>query len=932
MRMMKPPNVPRSIVASAAFVCLLVIAGYSPRAGAADALLEGFQHPPAQARPFVRWWWNGNRVTEQEILREMDIMQAAGIGGIEINPIAMPQESSPTRPEALAWLSPQWNRMVKVAVEGAQERGMIPDLIVGTGWPFGGKFLSPDETVQGITLDKRKLKGGSVFAGTVKDLLKPPRTPYPVEDKPAAELLFLWLMPEGADTVDMAIDLMPKVQSDGRVRFETPIADGTLYIGTWQQSFRAVMWGAPGADGPVLDHYNRAPVQEYLQRMSETLGPVLGGQLGDGLRAMFCDSIELSGANWTGDLPTEFEKRRGYALRHYLPFILDKDDPNDNSDLADAIRRARYDFSKTLVELFSERFLEPFHQWCHDNGTQSRYQAYGHPWLMGMLDGYMVPDIPEGDTWLFSNWDPLDGIRYAVWNKYAASGAHLTGKPLVGCEAMTNTQGVFRASLEYVKQATDLSVITGVNHFVLHGFNYSPPEAGFPGWVRYGAYFNEQNPWWPYFPKWADYCARLSHVLQTTKPHVQIAILGPTADVWSRDGLDRGPFVYTPRYLHLLWQAIHQNGCSADYVNRTVLEKATFEGGKLRFGPMAYEALIVASVETLEPATARALERYAQAGGKIVFVGHPPHRSASLRGARENDRIVKETLAATREARSDRVFQVPEPQANELLPWAGGVLARLDVRPAVRFNPPHERLYQIHHKQGDRDLFFLVNLHRTEALTFDATFGVSEKTPWRWDPEAGTRAVFPHRGRGNELQIRLEPLESLLLVFEPTTTPEQGEPAPRIDPERWTTLNTPWQVDFEHAVTDQTFTRTFTTLADLGAMPDRDLAAFAGVAVYRTEFDLPNAEYSQIDLGEVYDVSEVTLNGKPLGLRWWGRHRYDACGVLKTGRNVLEVKVTTTLFNYCESLKRNPTAVRWTKGREPVSAGLVGPVRLYKSE
>ena len=31
--------------------------------------------------------------------------------------------------------------MLKVALDGARERGMICDMIVGSGWPFGGEFL-----------------------------------------------------------------------------------------------------------------------------------------------------------------------------------------------------------------------------------------------------------------------------------------------------------------------------------------------------------------------------------------------------------------------------------------------------------------------------------------------------------------------------------------------------------------------------------------------------------------------------------------------------------------------------------------------------------------------------------------------------------------------------------------------------------------------
>jgi len=52
-----------------------------------------------------------------------------------------------------------------------------------------------------------------------------------------------------------------------------------------------------------------------------------------------------------------------------------------------------------------------------------------------------------------------------------------------------------------------------------------------------------------------------------------------------------------------------------------------------------------------------------------------------------------------------------------------------------------------------------------------------------------------------------------------------------------------------------------------------------------------------------------------------------AAGALKPGRNVLEVKVATSLNNYCRSLKDNPAAMHWTrKGRQkPDPTGLIGP-------
>ena len=105
-----------------------------------------------QARPFVRWWWNGNCVNAQEIRRELEVMKEAGIGGVEINPIRMPPGSKKTYDKALVWLSDDWNKVLKQATEDVKQKGMIADLIVGTGWPFGGKFLKAGQVSQGLKL------------------------------------------------------------------------------------------------------------------------------------------------------------------------------------------------------------------------------------------------------------------------------------------------------------------------------------------------------------------------------------------------------------------------------------------------------------------------------------------------------------------------------------------------------------------------------------------------------------------------------------------------------------------------------------------------------------------------------------------------------------------------------------------------------------
>jgi len=153
---------------------LLVIAGCTQQTEKMknDTLFNGFENPPADARPFVRWWWNGNCLEKDEIIRQLDVLQKAGIGGVEINPIAMPEEATDIGVKPLTWLSQEWNEMLEFATLEAKKRGMIADLIVGSGWPFGGEFLEEDETIQRIILNKIPCSGGQQLNEDLESLYR----------------------------------------------------------------------------------------------------------------------------------------------------------------------------------------------------------------------------------------------------------------------------------------------------------------------------------------------------------------------------------------------------------------------------------------------------------------------------------------------------------------------------------------------------------------------------------------------------------------------------------------------------------------------------------------------------------------------------------------------------------------------------------------
>ncbi|HVW61584.1 MAG TPA: glycosyl hydrolase, partial [Puia sp.] len=434
-----------------------------------EGLYEVFRDPENKYRPFVRWWWNGDRVVPDELLRELDVMKAAGIGGVEINPIRFPGEADDMGVPVLSYLSDEWLDVLQATLKGAREKGIICDMIVGSGWPYGGEFLSREEQTQMMALGTRDLAGGQRVSVSRKELLDDvhPAFSSPYGD-PLKELVEVRLVPARMEDVGEGVLL---TMSGDSLEVDVPAGPHVLYYLVKITGFMAVINGAPGASGPVLNHYDEGAVQKYLDRISTRLTARLG-HLGDHFRAFFTDSIELEGANWCKDMPEQFFKRNKYELNPWLPFVLFKVGEMGNavraaygaqfsSLLAERIQQVRYDLEMTKRALFQERFIKTFAAWCTKLGVQSRMQAYGMD-CEPIASGMMV-DIPECETWIWT--DAIEdfgtgrGRNYTMINKFVSSSAHLSGKRLISCEEMTNTDDPFHGTLERIKLAGDQSML-----------------------------------------------------------------------------------------------------------------------------------------------------------------------------------------------------------------------------------------------------------------------------------------------------------------------------------------------------------------------------------------------------------------------------------------------------------------------------------------
>jgi hypothetical protein len=577
------------------------------------------------------------------------------------------------------------------------------------------------------------------------------------------------------------------------------------------------------------------------------------------------------------------------------------------------------------MELMRDHFLRPFTKWCEANGCRSRVQAYGrefHP-----LDASLEVDIPECETWLWDN----DGTKgrdlytdpaYTNVNKFVASAAHFQSKKEVSCEESTNTAAVFNATLERIKRVGDQSNLSGVTHSIFHGFNYTPLEAPFPGWIRYGTFFNERNPWWPYLRLYTDYKARLSALLRETKPFADILVLHPLADLWTRLGPQRDPFPEQryPPYQYRVWEAIHRNGSACDYASEHVLQ---------HFDLSPYKVLLLLEVESIEPATTQALLRFARSGGKLVFVGNTPHRAPGRKGQAENDEAVRRDMQALREDYPSQCFRVEAP-ADGIDPdaWWRLVAGACDIRPYLRFSAPNHYLSQIRHRTAEGgDVLFLVNSHATETYRFDADFlPAGGRQPWLWDAETGLKSPYPTLGENGRLQVELPPATSLLIVYETAGTTGEGTsptPPPKAKAAAEAVPVEGWSLRLEPLFGQGGERKPF-PLKDLATDPAT--RAFAGHLYYEATAKLPEG-CRYLDLGRVYGVSELKVNGQALGCHWYGRHRYLLPEGLAAGMPLrLEVKVATTVGNYLKSNPANKTGYAWTRAQPWQPVGMLGPV------
>jgi hypothetical protein len=885
-------------------VAASIVSSAQPRpASAPDDLRRSFVAPPADSRIMMRWWWFGPAVTKPEIERELQAMKAGGIGGVEVQPVYPVVLDDPGAGiRNLPYLSDDFIDALRFAAEKARELGLRFDLTLGSGWPYGGPQVGAAQAAGKLRIERvpaapqaRRVPAPGIGAGE--------------------RFIAAFLEHTDLGAVQDGAVRLPERHQGGDVRFFIASRTGMM-----------VKRAAVGAEGFVLNHYDRGALDVYLQKVGDRLLQAFDGHPPF---AIFCDSLEVYDSDWTTDFLEQFRARRGYDLTPHLPALA-----SGAGEPAEAIR---HDWGQTLTELLDERFVEPMQNWARTNRTRFRMQAYGIP--PATLATNARVDLPEGEG---VQWKSLSSTRWA------SSAGHVYDRPITSSETWTWLHSPsFRATPLDVKAEADLHFLQGVNQLIGHGWPYTAEGVDYPGWRFYAAaVFNDRNPWWTVMPDVASYLQRVSFLMRQGAPVSDVAIYLPTDDAWAH---------FSPGHVSTI-ETLRQR-LGSDVVPGVLDAGFAFDfvdDDALRRGAGSYRAVILPGVERMPVATLRALSDFAQRGGLVIATRRLPALAPGFRSTEADHAGVRSLTEGLFRAAGARGVIVNDERG------ALGTTLVQRLAPDVALSSPSTDFGFVHRHTDATEIYFIANTSN-QPLRTDARFRVQGMAAEWWNPMSGAITSAQVRAAAasvTTIALDIEPYGSRVIVFSKLAA------APPVQRRATAPLPAPldisggWKVTFgSHGLA--------VTMDTLRSWTDDDATRyFSGVATYEKSVTVPGAMVAngiavQLDFGEgrpipqerltngmrawldppVREAATVFVNDRRAGSLWAPPYTLAVTDFLRPGSNTFRIEVANVAINHMAGralpdyrLLNLRYGTRFEPQDmdkvRPVPSGLTGPIRL----
>lgn len=730
---------------------------------------------------------------------------------------------------------------------------------------------------------------------------------------------------ESSDVVNVndVINVTDKLRADGTLNWTAPeggewriIRFGYSLLGTINHP------ASYPATGLEVDKLDPVAVRNYFINYLEQYKNATGGLMGSrgALQYLVTDSWEAGAQNWTTDFPAEFQKRRGYSIIPWLPVLT-----GAIIKSAEASEAFLFDFRKTLAEMVAAYHYDALTGILATYGMKRYTESHedGRAFIGDGMDVKRTAAIPMSALW---TPNPVinqnDQTRYTIDIRESASVAHLYGQNLVAAESLT-ALGVGGSAWAYypgnLKSSADLELASGVNRFVIHCSPHQPLDNKIPGLGLgpFGQWYTRHETWAEQAKAWNDYLARSSYLLQQGRFAADIVYY------YGEDDNITNLFGRKPPVI--------PEGYDYDFINTNALiNLLSVKDGKLITpGGMSYSVLVLDSsaVKMTLPAL-RKLRELVRSGATIT--GVKPIATPSLADdPREFNTLIREIWTS-----SNSKVTVTKPLKE--------VFSSLNIPPDFEYARAqhHLQLLYVHRKLSGGDIYW-VNNRNDRNETVAATFRVHGKVPQIWHPETGTMEPASYKIENNRttVSLNLTPNDAVFVVFL-SDAAKNAVTLPTGREKEITTVEGSWKIRFQsnRGAPDSA---TFDRLTSYTERSDAGIKYFSGTATYTKHINLPSDAITKgaqlwLDLGDVKNLAEVVVNGKPLGIVWKKPFRVNVTSAFRAGDNQLEIKITNLWVNRLigdaqpgVANKITYTTLPFYSADSPLQpSGLLGPVKV----
>jgi alpha-L-rhamnosidase len=689
-----------------------------------ETVLSTFADPPASYRSAPLWVWN-DKMSREEIKRQLEDFKARGIGGAFIHP----------RPGLITpYLTDEWFELCAYAVEVGKGLGLKIWLYDENSYPsgFAGGHVPaalPDAARSGLRM--RTFDGPpSAAALEPAPLVILRRTLTGMEDLTGKPL------PSGPDkSTYYVFDIVRAAPS--------PWHGGFTYV----------------------DLMRKDVTEKFLDLTLNGYKRVIGRDFGATVPGVFQDEAEINPAgrdtvNYTPALFAAFQTRGGYDLRPNLVSLFEE---------VGNWKRVRHDFYATLLDLFIENWALPYYAYA----TENKLIFTGHYWEHEWPRPRTSPDnlamaayahMPGIDI-LMNDWSTATDAQFgnARSVREIRSAANQQGRE----RTMSETYGASGWDLTFAdqKRIGDWEYALGVNFLNQH-LSYATIKGARKR--DHPLSFSDHEPWWPYYNTLADYSGRLSVVMSLGQQFNKVLVVEPTTTAWMlySPASESEDFRTVGRDFQAFVHLLEAEKIGYDIASeRTLREFGSTSHARLNVGARSYSLVILPpGLRNLEDSTVDLIRDYLIRDGKIVSWVAPPDYINGL---------VTEDLRLLQESFGDRWLNSG--------PGSGFDKVRLFSPPDVAFDVASGKS-RLFHQRREFDGFRLVFLANADpAETAAGTMTLAGGSAEEWDAFTGQVKPYPFTRRGGTLDLAfsLPPGGSLLVcVRDERAKPVEAPPAP----------------------------------------------------------------------------------------------------------------------------------------------------------